>query len=759
MSLLLPVPSFDASYSKIMTAKGGELLGARIATDGQWRFPESDPDSANFDKFSSCILQFEDQYFYQHPGINPVALASAFKDNLGARKRRGGSTISMQLARMMGEKGRRTYAKKCWEMLLALHLEINMSKAEILNLYLSHAPFGGNVVGLEAASWRYYGRSPANLSWSENALLAVLPNAPGLLYPGKGQELLEEKRNRLLDKLALAGLIDDETCRLSKLESIPGQPLRLPGNAQHALNFSSERTGSLHVKSTLDYRLQNEAQLIINRCAKELQANHVHNASAIIVEVATGNILSYIGNVNSSSSHANKVDVVKAKRSTGSILKPFLYASALDDGLILPKMMLTDIPTYYAGYSPKNYYLSFDGVVKANEALYRSLNVPFSRLLQQYGVDRFYDKLHKLQMKSLIFPSDHYGLSLILGGAEVSLLELAGMYSGMARQLNQFSQGNSNHQSVYFSPKIVEDVSNSNEYKTQEPVISAAAIHHTFEALLKVKRPASENGWKQFETSRKIAWKTGTSFGNKDAWAVGVTPKYVVGVWAGNADGEGRTGLTGVSSAAPVMFELFNLLPSTGWFDVPHDELKEAIVCKKSGYLAGEHCEQTDSSLVIDVNNSSLLCPYHKFVHLSKNERFQVKQNCVSNNDIIHKPWFVLPPVHEWYYKKVSPLYAELPPFHPACKQERRQAMTFSYPVNSNRLYIPKELDGTRGKVVFEIVHRSPTIKVYWHLDTKYIGYTDGEHKMPIGAEKGRHQLVAVDENGFEISKNFEVLE
>ncbi|MFT6746743.1 MAG: penicillin-binding protein 1C [Glaciecola sp.] len=755
LSFILPVPHFTTHYSKVITAKDGELLGARIAKDGQWRFPISDPEKVSFSKFNTCILQFEDKHFYKHPGINPVSLFSAFKDNLTNKKRRGGSTITMQVARMMGGPSVRTYVNKCWEMLLALHLEVNLSKNEILNLYLSHAPFGGNVVGLEAASWRYFGRSPQNLSWSENALLAVLPNSPGLLYPGKGQVLLAEKRNRLLDKLEKAGIIDKETCKLSKLESVPGKPLKLPQNAQHVLSFATVN-GSNRVQSTLDFQLQNEAQKVVNRHAEELRSNQVHNASAIIVEVATGNILVYIGNVNTSMAHANKVDVVKAKRSTGSILKPFLYACALDDGQIVPEMMLTDIPTYYAGYSPKNYYQSFDGVVKANEALYRSLNVPFVRMLQQYGIDRFYEKLGKLNMKSLNFPSDHYGLSLILGGAEVSLLELVGMYSGMARELKNFGEESSGKDN-YFFPHVVSNVQNTST-TGRTPVLSAAAIHHTFEALTKVKRPASENGWKHFSTSRKVAWKTGTSFGNKDAWAVGVTPEYVVGVWAGNADGEGRTGLTGVSSAAPIMFELFNLLPSSTWFDTPHDELKEVNVCATSGYLAGEYCLKQDSAVLIDAGNSHLLCPFHQLVHLSTDGKYQVNQECVNSENISHEPWFVLPPVQEWYFKKTAPLYAELPPFHPSCKQEEIHSMIFAYPVNSGRVYIPKELNGNRGKVVFEIVHRNPNIQVYWHLDGKYLGFTEDEHKMPVDTEKGRHKMVVVDKNGVELSKVFEVL-
>lgn len=751
---IIPTPVFNKPIAKVLLSKEKFLLAAHIATDGQWRFGAVD--SIPY-KFSTCILHFEDEYFFSHPGINPVSIAKAIKSNLSQQKKVcGGSTITMQVARMIGEQGERTYFKKVGEMLLALHLEINLSKSDILNLYVSNAPFGGNVVGLNAAAWRYYGKLPSELSWAENALLAVLPNAPSLLYPGKGIDELRKKRNRLLLKLKEKQIISDETYRLSILESIPDRPLKLPNNAQHALFYGIEQTKQDIVKSTLNAQLQNSAQEILNRHVNELKWNEVYNAAAIIVEVSTGNIVAYVGNVNQSIEHANKVDVVTANRSTGSVLKPFLYALSLQKGIIVPQQLLPDIPTYYAGYSPKNYFLTFDGAVKADEALYRSLNVPFVRFLKDYGINEFHKGLQQLGLSSLKYAPSHYGLSLILGGAEASLLELTGIYASMGRVLNRYNQIQTYNELDYFTPTLIKNEIGFK--KTDYPRLSAGSIYSTFEALTQVNRPLSENGWKSFYSTNKIAWKTGTSFGNKDAWAIGVTPKYAVGVWVGNADGEGRNGLTGVSVAGPVMFDLYELLNQTDWFQTPTSEMENALICKQSGFRAGTYCEKVDTLPIPKANNKELLCKYHRLVHLTPNQQYQITANC-TNEGIVHKSWFILPPIQEWYYKSKSPLYKTLPPFHPSCNQTEQNPMVFSYPVNTNKLFIPKELNGKKGRIVFEIVHRIPNKNVHWHLDENYLGSTQDLHNMEVLCDKGPHVLLVVDEDGNELKKWFEVLD
>ena len=751
---ILPVPSFDLPTTTVIEASNGTLIGARIATDGQWRFPKSDSIPKQFE---ICLLNFEDRYFRHHPGINPVSLGRSLKVNLERGGIvQGGSTITMQVARLLRNGKVRTYFQKMIEMAIALHLEINLSKDEILSLYASNAPFGGNVVGLDAAAWRYFGRAPFELTWAEYAVLAVLPNAPSLIYPGKNHDVLKQKRDRLLDVLLDRGLINEELLKLSKLEPLPEKPRSLPHIAPHALDRIHARHTGKRIKTSLDLNIQKRTQSILNNHVGLMSSNEIYNAAAIILKVKDGKIISYVGNSTLSKDHDNDVDIVKASRSTGSILKPFLYATSLTAGEILPNMLVPDIPTYIAGYAPKNYFPSFDGAVRADEALYRSLNVPFVHMLRKHGVDIFYNELKHMRMSSLVYPSSHYGLSLILGGAEAKLIDLANMYAGMSRTLinhGMMKPETNNYFSSDLTGLKMDSLSKSINY------ISAGAAYHTFEAMTQVNRPVSENGWKSFQSSRKIAWKTGTSFGNKDAWAIGVTPEYVVAVWVGNADGEGRPGLTGVTAAAPLMLDLFDLLGPSSWFDIPYEEVINSTICSKSGYRSSEYCEKIDTVYLPVSNNKTFGCPYHRLVHLSNDEKWQVNTDCESPLDIKHKKWFSLPPIMEWYYKRKAAVYQTLPPYRSDCLgQDQNATMEFIYPKNTNKIYIPIELDGSKGSVVFEVAHRNLSKRLYWHMDGVYIGFTKDFHQMAINGTRGRHELIVVDEDGVELVKGFTIM-
>ncbi|HLC83752.1 MAG TPA: transglycosylase domain-containing protein, partial [Bacteroidia bacterium] len=375
------------------------LLAAKIAEDGQWRFPLT---KKLPQKFIDCIIQFEDRGYYSHWGVSPTAIVRATKQNLEAKKTvSGGSTITMQVIRMSRKGQKRTFFEKFIEIILATRLEFSYSKKEILSLYASNAPFGSNVVGIDAASWRYFGREPSKLSWAEAATLAVLPNAPSLIYPGKNQERLLKKRNRLLDQLFVAKIIDKETCELSKKEPLPGKPHAIPQIAPHLLqraakeNFSGQR-----IVSTLDSHLQERVNTIIENHHKILRGNEIHNACAIVLDVSTGNVLAYVGNTANKGKpeYEGDVDVISAPRSTGSILKPFLFANMLNDGELLSTTLIPDIPTQIAGYAPQNYNQTFDGAVPAKRALARSLNIPAVRMLQNYGIEKFNYNLKKMGM-------------------------------------------------------------------------------------------------------------------------------------------------------------------------------------------------------------------------------------------------------------------------------------------------------------------------------------------------------------------------
>ena len=747
----LPTPLFSDSTCTIITDSRGELLDATIAKDGQYRFPPSDSIP---NKLERCIVTFEDKHFYKHPGVNPFSIARALYQNIKNHKIvSGGSTISMQVIRLARKGQSRSIKEKLIEMILALRLEISYPKKEIIKLYASNAPYGGNVVGIDAAAWRYYGRGAHELSWAEAASLAILPNAPSIIFPGKNQQAFFQKRNRLLKTLYKEGNIDSLTYTLSLQEPLPDEPKPLPQLAPHLLTrVIIEGHSGQSVKTTIDATLQHRINDIVDNHKQKLEANSIHNIAVLVVEVETGRTLAYIGNTNPKNIENGKsVDIIKSSRSTGSILKPFLYSAMLSDGLILPNTLIPDIPTQIGGYSPKNYYPTYDGAVPASRALARSLNVPAVRMLQSYGVAKFHYVLNKIGLTTINRPPENYGLSLILGGAEATLWDLTGVYSSLARSLNHFHslQSRYNRQD-YHLPTYIYDTTRKNPIIEDHSILCAASIFLTFEAMREVARPDEQSGWKFFASTRSIAWKTGTSYGHRDAWAIGLNPNYVVAVWVGNASGEGRPDLTGVTAAAPIMFDVFGLLPPSNWFERPVDDMAFIPVCRQSGQRATDICEPIDSMWVPLAGLETSPCPYHRLIHLDAKGKYRVNDLCYDRDKMVHQSWFVLPPAMEWFYKSHHPDYRIIPPYMIGCKPDNPQKpMAMLYPRTQNaKISIPVNLDGTPSDIVFEAVHRSADATIYWHLDDKYVGTTKTFHKLALRPSEGNHVLTLVDGDG-----------
>jgi penicillin-binding protein 1C len=744
----LPSQLFHDSTSTVLLDRNGQLLGARIANDGQWRFQESD--SIPY-RFATCLIAFEDRNFYGHIGVSGKGLFRAFTQNISSGKRKsGGSTLTMQLVRLMRKNPPRTYSEKLLEIVLATRIELTYSKAEILRLHASHAPFGNNVVGLEAASWRYFNRPPHQLSWAESAVLAVLPNAPGLIYPGRNQTALLAKRNRLLKHLCEAGYFDKTTLNLALEELLPNKPLPLPHHAPHFLDRCiREGKKGQTINSTIDLTTQKNAIRQLSAHSSNLEEKMIFNGAVIITDVHTGELLAYVGNTNrEEAEHASWVDCASSPRSSGSILKPLLYAACLEKGDITPEMLLSDIPSSFGSFSPKNFSGQFEGAVPASTALSRSLNIPMVHLLNEYGVKNFHNDLQQLGITSIRKSASHYGLSLILGGAEVRLDEMTGVYLQLAQQLNNEKLTG-----------IQSDLAHSN---TQFPKKrwSNTALFHAFEALQEVNRPDEDNNWKLFSSSRKIAWKTGTSFGFRDAWAIGVTPDHIVSVWIGNADGEGRPGLTGVKAAAPLLFDLFRqLTEKSSWFNEPFTDRQLVHVCKQSGYPAGPYCSQKKTSFLPQAAHLQTLCPYHKLVHLDVTGTYRVDSECENTFNMKKEKWFVLPAIMERFYQLKHPDYRFLPEFRGDCQQgNEEQSMAFIYPKNNAIIYVPIELDGSEGRTIFELSYRRGSRRIFWHLDNQYIGETMEIHQLLFKPSRGKHQLTAIDEDGQKRTVKFTVV-
>jgi penicillin-binding protein 1C len=751
----LPDPLFDAPHTKTLFSSDGRLIGATIAADEQWRFPSIDRVPH---KFRVAVTRFEDRRFDAHWGVDPYAIVRAFWRNTQARRIvSGASTITMQVVRLARGGRDRTYPEKAIEAMLALRLDARYEKEAILALYASHAPYGGNIVGLSAAVWRYFGRPPDDLSWAEAALLAVLPKSPSLIHPGRNRGELVRRRDALLRDLESVGAIGSVELALALREDLPEAPRPLPRLAPHLLaSLSASHPDRDRFETTLDYPLQTKVIDRVERHGVRLASMGIDNLAVVVFDNATLSTLAYVGNARTrfDPRRGRAVDMINRPRSTGSILKPLLYAAMLESGDILPKTLVPDVPTNYSGFSPENFDRTYRGAVAADVALARSLNVPAVRMLGRYGVERFQHLLRRMGLSTLDRPASDYGLTLILGGGEATLWEVTSAYAMLAR----LAQSRPVESPRIREARVLTGVLSDRAKADHASPIGAGSAWLTLEALSAVERPEVEGEWRSFVRDHTIAWKTGTSYGLRDAWAVGTTGRHTVGVWAGNATGEGIAGLSGLESAGPVLFDVFGALPAAAPISPPLHDLDLAFACADDGYLANELCDRV-SQLVPKGTHFATTTPHHVRVHTDARGEFQLDSRCASVFEMKTRGWFVLPPSQEYYYRRQHPEYQAPPAYHPSCEQAvAGPAMELLYPNEATAVYIPIDLDGRSSEVVFEAVHREREATLHWHLDDRYLASTRSFHQLAVRPTPGSHRLTIVDERGHSLDRVFRVL-
>lgn len=742
-----PEPLIHNNYSQIVLDENGVLLRAFLNENQQWCFPP-DETTPIPDKLKEAVIAFEDARFYWHFGVDIPAVIRASKQNI--RQKRvisGASTLTMQVARMH-LKGSRTFSNKLKEMLLAIRIEAHYSKREILELYLNHAPFGGNIEGYTAASMRYFRKQPKELSWAQAAMLAVLPNSPALVSPGKNQNKLKIKRDALLLKLKENKTIDDATYQSSLQEPLPDRVFPFKIVAPHLTQrIHVELTGK-RIKTSINLELQTKLERMLAQYAAQLRQRGIGSASALVVENQSGLVKAYVGSPNFFDTYyQGQVDGVMAARSSGSILKPFLYALSMDEGLAVPSTIIFDIPTYYDAFSPNNADEKFTGLVRAREALVSSLNVPAVRLLNAYGVYSFYQFLKEGGITSLFRTPDEYGLPIILGGAETSPWDVAKLYRGLANR-GSFSE---------ISYLKADSATLAQQCK---PLISAGAAFLTLDMLRELKRPDSEFFWEQYHNQVPVAWKTGTSYGHKDAWAAGSTPQYTVVVWAGNFDGQSNTALAGTTIAGPLMFDIFKALPQakghqSGWFSPKETDLKTIELCSETGFVAGAHCKNVRYEKVPIHMRPLKVCPYHIQIETNTNETEEVCSRCWVTG---HHSKVVLsyPPEVVFQLKKRGIETLNKPNHTPQCPaMHHDRAIEFIYPKDSTLIWLPRDFDGTHQPIVVKLAHRQQQSVVYWYMDRNFLGTTNQPHQMTLKPEQGWHQLYVTDQEGNRRYTNF----
>ncbi|MEO9967449.1 MAG: penicillin-binding protein 1C [Reichenbachiella sp.] len=743
--LLLPLGDSRLSrdYSQVILAKDSSILRVFLNHDEQWCLPPHLQQEIP-QKLQVAALTFEDQYFDYHPGFNLYALCRALYLNTKHQKVvSGGSTITMQLARMIRNQPR-TIINKLAEIFLAIKIEVRQSKTSILKDYLNHAPYGSNIRGYAAASYRFFGKKPEQLTWSEAATLAVLPNAPSMVFPSKNDDRLEHKRNFLLLKLLQKELIDEETYELSLLEQVPREIIPFALAAPHLTERIHAENQKDVVITTIDPVIQYETNFFVKQHASRMQQLGVKNVCALVVDNTTSSVVSYVGSQDFDDlPNLGRVDGVRAFRSSGSILKPYLYALAIDDGLILPQTLIKDVPTYFSSFSPSNASEEFSGIVPASQALIHSLNIPAVRLLNAYGVNKFYNQLESAGVSSLFRNPDDYGLPLIIGGAEVSAWDMAKLYMGLANA--------GNFKSISYLPSRVPESGNK--------LISATASQLVLDEMKELIRPGLEFYWKKYSSQKPIAWKTGTSYGHKDAWAAGCTPHWTIIVWVGNFDGSSNKALSGMRSAGPLMFNILNSLPTNPkkkWFDTGYGTTVK--ICSETGFYATSNCPNPEMATAPRQMKPLKTCPYHKTIFTDKNDKYAVCSHCWTRHHIESKV-LIYPPDVGHYLRNKGTLLPNIPQHNPNCPTaQEHNILQIIYPLARANVFIPKDFDGGYQPLVGKVASRFPKRELFWYLDEAYLGSTIGKPTFPLGLTSGRHKLTVVDAEGNRDQVDFSVI-
>lgn len=601
-------------YCQVVTDKDENVLHAFLSQDDKWRM-HSELGEIN-ETLTKTIIYKEDKYFYYHPGINPIAiLRAAFNNIISGRKTSGASTITMQVARLLYP-AKRTYLNKIAEMFRAFQLEWKFSKKEILELYLNLVPYGGNIEGVKAASYFYFKIHPKNVNLSQSVILSIIPNRPGSLHPKRGTELITKERDKWLLRMRSEQFVNDTLIEQALNEEIDMTRRPAPKGIPHLANRVRKlQPDNRNIITTIDHKMQERTEVIAYNHHRRLRLKNIHNLAIVVVENKTRQVKAYIGSPDFSDfEHAGQVDGCNAVRSPGSTLKPLVYALAIDKGLITPAQMVEDIPVNYDGYAPENFNSQCNGLVTARKALAYSLNIPAVDLLNQSGLSNFTELLRKAGFMS-VKKDREMGLSVILGGCGVKATELAAMYAA-------FANGGEYMPLKY----LLNDTSGKSTF-----MVSDAAGFMVTDMLTGLIRPDLPNNSESSIHIPKIAWKTGTSYGRRDAWSIGYNKKYTIAVWIGNFSGEGVPELTGADMATPLLFELFNTLDynsSSEWYGAPRTaDLR--LVCSVSGKPPGEFCSDRITDYFIPGVSEYKICTHLREVMLSPDGKISYCTRCV----------------------------------------------------------------------------------------------------------------------------------
>ncbi|MEP7279796.1 MAG: penicillin-binding protein 1C [Bacteroidota bacterium] len=711
LNLVFPVPT-DIEYSTIITDNRGEVVHAFLTKDQQWRMKTELTEISPL--LSKTIIAKEDKYFYRHPGINILAMGRAFIKNLLRGKRTSGaSTITMQVARAL-EPRKRTYFNKAIEIFRALQLEWKYSKDEILQLYLNLVPYGGNIEGVKAASILYFKKNPDHLSLAEITTLSIIPNRPSTLIIGRNNDLIIKERNGWLQKFSREKVFTQKEIQDALDEPLTANREAVPAWIPH-LAYRLKKHGTGVINTSIDMNTQSKIEKLVADYSRSLQLKNIRNAAVVVIDNRSHHVIAYLGSANFKDTvDAGQVDGVAAIRQPGSTLKPLLYGLCIDGGLLTPKTIISDVPVNYQGYAPENYDKKFNGYVSMEYALEHSLNIPAVKSLRLLGKDKLVQKLADCNFRQVKKDQGKLGLSLILGGCGATLEELTGLYSAFA------SDG------VLVQPSYLQTTNVSKKSR----ILSAAANFMITETLSRVNRPDFPLNWQTTEHMPKIAWKTGTSYGRRDAWSIGYNKHYTIGIWTGNFSAQGIPELSGANIATPLLFKIFNTLDYDSdqeWFSQPADcALRQ--VCSETGLPPNDYCSNIVMDYFIPLVSPGGKCNNMHEIMVSADEKMSYCRACAPSTGYKKKWYKIIGADMQAWMDDNRIGYTKIPPHNPACEKIFREgAPSITSPANGTEYLISRNHPEPLQLVCRTAADAS---MVYWYVNDKFY------KSAPIGAKQ-----------------------
>jgi penicillin-binding protein 1C len=738
LNWIFPLPD-RIEYSTIVTDSKGEIIHAFLTSDQQWRMKTELNEISPL--LRKTIIEKEDRYFYYHPGVNPLAMIRAFFRN-GWRMRRtsGASTITMQVARALEPK-KRTYWNKLREVFRAFQLEWKYNKEEILQMYLNKVPYGGNIEGVKSASILYFKKNPDHLSLAEITALSIIPNRPSTLVIGKNNDRIVEERNRWLHEFAREKLFSEKEIADALSEPLiatrGSTPAFIP---QLAWKLKKMRSGDI-IRTAIELNMQRKIEKLVKDYSRELRLRNIHNAAVVVLDNLTHRVVSYVGSADfRDTTDGGQVNGATAIRQPGSTLKPLLYGLCIDEGLLTPKMTITDVAVNYQGYAPENYDRKFHGYTTMEFALEHSLNIPAVKSLKALGKDKLIRKLALCDFEQVKKDQSKLGLSMILGGCGATLEEMTGLYS-------LFANGGKYYKPVFMTgdlsakgPKAVEDQG--------QTILSPAAVFMINETLSKVNRPDFPLNWESTMHLPKIAWKTGTSYGRRDAWSIGYNKRYTVGIWVGNFSALGVPELSGASVATPLLFTVFNTIDyddDQTWFTQPKDcDLR--IVCSETGLPPADHCTNLVTDYFIPLVSPTKKCDNMQEIMVSPDEKISYCRVCAPPIGYKKKIYSVVAPEMKEYFEENGIAYQQIPPHNPGCEKVFREGgPVVVSPANGNEYLISKkdpEPLQLRCRVSNDVA------KVYWYINNKFYRSAGAGNRQFFVPEEGPVKISCTDDKG-----------